>query len=109
MMDILTILKAHWGIILTLAGLLASVFWLKMDSRYVKKSDFSALREEVNKTNHRVDEIDNELLHLPSAKDVTDLRIAVVEMKGETQALRTEVKGLAHQVQLLIEKEVSKK
>ncbi|EJS85462.1 hypothetical protein AAUPMB_20647, partial [Pasteurella multocida subsp. multocida str. Anand1_buffalo] len=37
MIEVLDTLKAHWGIILTLAGLLASVFWLKMDSRYVKK------------------------------------------------------------------------
>ena len=109
MIEVLDTLTAHWGIILTLAGLLASVFWLKMDSRYVKKSDFSELKETVTKTTHRVDEVENELLHLPSSKDVTDLRIAVVEMKGETQALRTEVKGLSHQVQLLIEKEVSKK
>ena len=109
MIEILNTLKAHWNIILTLAGLLASVFWIKMDSRYVKKNDFAELRETVGKTTSRLGAIENELLHLPSAKDVSDLRIAVVEMKGETKALRTEVKGLAHQVQLLIEKEVTKK
>lgn len=108
MNDILDVLRQHWGIILTLAGLLASVFWLKMDSRYARKTDIAEMKSQLNNTSHRVDAIENELLHLPSSKDVTDLRLAVVEMKGETQALRTEVKGLTHQVRLLIEKEVGK-
>lgn len=108
MVEILAILKAHWGIILTIAGLIASVFWLKMDSRYVKKSEFAELKDVLHKNEHRLDEIENELLHLPSAKDVTDLRLALSEMKGEAQALRVEVKGLSHQVQLLIEKEIGK-
>lgn len=108
MIEVLEIIKQHWGIILTIAGLLASLFWLKMDSRYVKKSDFNKLSGELSGTVQKVSEIENEILHLPSSKDVTDLCLAVVEMKGETKALRTEVMGLTHQVRLLIEKEVSK-
>ncbi|HDR1022138.1 TPA: DUF2730 family protein [Pasteurella multocida] len=108
MIEILEIIKQHWGIILTIAGLLASVFWLKMDSRYVKKSDFNELRNELSGTTQKVGEIENEILHLPSSKNVTDLRLAVVEMKGETKELRAEVRGLTHQVRLLIEKEVTK-
>lgn len=40
MNDILDIIRQHWGIILTTAGLIASVFWLKMDSRYAKKDEY---------------------------------------------------------------------
>ncbi|WP_227718406.1 DUF2730 domain-containing protein [Pasteurella multocida] len=37
MIEVLDTLKAHWGIILTLAGLLASVFWLKWTAAMSKK------------------------------------------------------------------------
>ncbi|HDR1360591.1 DUF2730 domain-containing protein [Pasteurella multocida subsp. multocida] len=101
MMEILEIIKQHWGIILTIAGLLASVFWLKMDSRYAKKTAINDLEQ-------RVTEIESEVKHLPSAKDVTELRVALVEMKGEAKELRTETKMLRHLVALLTEKEVKK-
>ncbi|MEB4525455.1 DUF2730 family protein [Pasteurella multocida] len=101
MMEILEIIKQHWGIILTIAGLLASVFWLKMDSRYAKKTAINDLEQ-------RVTEIQSEVKHLPSAKDVTELRVALVEMKGEAKELRTETKMLRHLVALLTEKEVKK-
>ncbi|HEA3248410.1 DUF2730 domain-containing protein [Pasteurella multocida] len=101
MIEILEIIKQHWGIILTIAGLLASVFWLKMDSRYAKKTAINALEQ-------RVTDIESEVKHLPSAKDVTELRVALVEMKGEAKELRTETKMLRHLVALLTEKEVKK-
>ncbi|QOF67433.1 DUF2730 family protein [Actinobacillus sp. GY-402] len=101
MMDILDAIRQHWGIILTISGLIASVFWLKMDSRYAKKSDIADLSE-------RLGSIEDEVRHLPNAKDVTDLRIALIEMKGETKELRAETKIFRHLVNLLTEKEVNK-
>lgn len=101
MMEILEIIKQHWNIILTIAGLLASVFWLKIDSRYAKKTAINTLEQ-------RVTDIESEVKHLPSAKDVTELRVALVEMKGEAKELRTETKMLRHLVALLTEKEVKK-
>ncbi|WNY75960.1 DUF2730 family protein [Pasteurella multocida] len=102
MTEILEVIQKHWGIILSVAGLIASLFWLKLDSRYAKKQSLTDLT-------HRVTVIEHEIKHLPSAKDVSDLRVAIVEMNGETKALSTEVKGLSHQVALLLEKEVTQK
>ncbi|MFZ7107895.1 DUF2730 family protein [Avibacterium avium] len=99
MTEILEVIQKHWGIILTIAGLIASLFWLKLDSRYAKKHSLTELSQ-------RVTDVENEMRHLPSAKDVSDLRIALVEMKGEAKELRAETKMLRHLVGLLTEKEV---
>lgn len=101
MTEVLEVIQRHWGIILSIAGLLASIFWLKLDSRYAKKSSISDLDQ-------RMSNIETEVRHLPSAKDVSELRIALVEMKGEAKELRAETKMLRHLVGLLTEKEVKK-
>ncbi|WKS99778.1 DUF2730 domain-containing protein [Gallibacterium salpingitidis] len=101
MTEVLEVIQRHWGIILSVAGLLASLFWLKLDSRYAKKSS-------INDLDQRVSSIETEVRHLPSAKDVSELRIALVEMKGEAKELRAETKMLRHLVGLLTEKEVKK-
>lgn len=38
MTEILEVIQKHWGIILTISGLIASLFWLKLDSRYAKNT-----------------------------------------------------------------------
>lgn len=62
----------------------------------------------INELAQRVTHIEEEIRHLPSANDVTELRVALVEMKGEAKELRTETKMLRHLVALLTEKEVKK-
>lgn len=99
--EFLEALRVHWGIILTVAGLIASVFWLKMDSRYAKKGD-------VHELEVRIGNAENAISHLPSANDINDLRVALVEMKGEAKELRAETKILRHQVGLLLEAKVLK-
>lgn len=106
MLDALSVLKQHWSIILTLSGLLATAFWLKLDSRYAKKTDIAELKKNINQNKSDVQAIKNELQHIPSPKDITDLRLVVAEMKGESRLLRSEIKGLSHQVGLLLEKEI---
>ncbi|QIW15840.1 hypothetical protein A4G20_05595 [Pasteurellaceae bacterium RH1A] len=107
-MEIWNLIKNNWGIIVSVIGLLASIYWLKMDSIYVKKADFRQQQGQIEALDRRLEEVENEVHHLPSAKDVTDLRIAVVEMKGEAKALRTELVGLNRQVGLLLEQAVTK-
>lgn len=107
--EVLAVIKEHWTIILTIVGVLVSLLWLKLDSRYAKKSDVGEIKDEVENINDKLQALEGDIKHLPSARDVTEMRIALTEMKGESQVLRTSIKSLSHQVSLLVEKEVSKK
>ena len=43
MMEIISFIQKNWSIIATLFGVIGTLFWLKMDSKYAKKSDVYAL------------------------------------------------------------------
>lgn len=107
------ILQKYWGLISVIGAFLIGVAWLKLDTRYAKKSDINhdiaRLREGQDDMSERLDVVEQEIKHLPSADDVTNLRIAVEEMKGETRALHATTKGLNRLVDLLVENEVKDK
>ena len=55
-------------------------------------------------TKKSLSEVKGELRHLPTSKEVADLRLLMTEMKGKTDVLNTNIGSLNHQVKLLIEK-----
>ncbi len=103
MIDFLHWIKEYWFFSLSVFGVLGTFVWLKLDSRYAKKSD-------INDLHNRVTKIEDNLQHLPTAQDFNDLKLAVKEMNGESKAfhseVKAEVKGLSRLVGLLVEKEV---
>lgn len=99
-------IEQHWGVLLTVSGVAGSLIWLKLDIRYAKRNDINQLRDGQEKIARRMDRVEEDLKHLPSADDVTNLRLAVEEMKGETRTLHASIKGLSRLVDLLVEKEV---
>ncbi|NNH97849.1 DUF2730 domain-containing protein [Pasteurella multocida] len=108
MNDILDFIQKHWAIVMAIGGSVWTYFWLTMDSKYARKSDISDLRKAIAENEKNLSEIKGELRHLPTTADVADLRLSISEMKGETKALNATVRSLIHQVELLVEKEVTK-
>ncbi|MBS9781101.1 MAG: DUF2730 family protein [Gammaproteobacteria bacterium] len=110
MNEIITFIESHWGIVLTVCGALLSIVYLKLDARYARKTDIGEDIAELHKGQsemaERLDLVEQEIKHLPTAVDIADLRIAVHDMKGETKTLNATVKGLSRLVDLLVEKEV---
>ena len=99
MLETLEFIQSHWAIVVAIGGAVWTYFWLTMDSKYARKTDVSDLRKAIE---------NNELRHLPTSKEVADLRLLMTEMKGKTDVLNTNIGSLNHQVKLLIEKEVNK-
>lgn len=110
---IIEFIEKHWAIMSFVVAFLIGVVWLKLDTRYAKKTDINddigRLRRGQQDMSDRLDVVEQEIKHLPSADDVTNLRIAVEEMKGETRALHATTKGLNRLVDLLVENEVKDK
>lgn len=93
---------------MAVGGVVWTYFWLTLDTKYARKSDVADLRRAIGDNERSLSEVKGELRHLPTSKDVADLRLLITEMKGKTDTLNANIKGLNHQVTLLIEKEVNK-
>ncbi|THA21148.1 DUF2730 domain-containing protein [Histophilus somni] len=106
MLDIISFIQKYWQILMTILGLVVTLFWLKADSKYAKKSDLAAVRSDVQANEHRVTTLENRLDSLPTTEDVANLKVLMTEIKGETKATTAELKALSHQVGLLIEAKV---
>ncbi|EEY08694.1 hypothetical protein FOMAKNOH_01680 [Mannheimia haemolytica] len=103
MIEVFEVIKAHWGIILTLFGLFASVFWLKLDSRYAKKNDIGKLLEVAQNHEGRLSGLETKVDNLPTAVDMERLKTLVTDVKGDTKATGKQVDSISHQLGLLIE------
>ena len=108
MMEFLDIIQKHWAILMAIAGTVWTYFWLTLDTKYARKSDVADLRRAIGENEKSLSEVKGELRHLPTSKDVAELRLLITEMKGKTDTLNVGISGLSHQVKLLIEKEVNK-
>lgn len=112
MQPIIDYITGNWAIFLTVCGTVGSVIYLILDTRYARKFTITEglddLHNKFNAVENRVDKVEQELQHLPNAKDVAELNGAIRDMKGETTALRSSIKGLSRLVDLLVEKEVNK-
>lgn len=112
MQQIIDYITGHWAIFLTLCGAVGSIVYLILDARYARKVEIKKgldhLHTKFDEVEDRVDKVEQELQHLPSATDVVALQVAIREMKGETTALRATIQGLSRLVDLLVEKEVNK-
>lgn len=105
MLETLEFIQRHWAIVVAIGGAVWTYFWLTMDS---SKTDVSDLRKAIENNEKSLSEVKGELRHLPTSKEVADLRLLMTEMKGKTDVLNTNIGSLNHQVKLLIEKEVNK-
>lgn len=108
MMDFLEIVQQNWAIIVAVGGAVWTYFWLTLDTKYARKTDVADLRRAIGDNEKSLSEVKGELRHLPTSKDVAELRLLITEMKGKTDTLNVSISGLNHQVKLLIEKEVNK-
>lgn len=112
MQPIIDFITGNWAMFLTVCGTIGSVIYLVLDTRYARKAAITEglddLHNKFDAVERRVDDVEQELQHLPSAKDVAELNGAIRDMKGETTSLRTSIKGLSRLVNLLVEKEVNK-
>lgn len=108
MMDFLKIVQQNWAIIVAVGGAVWTYFWLTLDTKYARKTDVADLRRAIGDNEKSLSEVKGELRHLPTSKDVAELRLLITEMKGKTDTLNVSISGLNHQVKLLIEKEVNK-
>ncbi|HIF5574530.1 DUF2730 domain-containing protein [Pasteurella multocida] len=108
MNEILEFLRANFVIISTVIGLVGGAFWLKMDSKYAKKSDVRELSEAVEHYDRRLNQLETKVNNLPTAQDVAKLEILMTEIKGETKSTNTQMKAISHQVGLLLEAKVLK-
>jgi Mu-like phage gp25 len=108
MMDFLKIVQQNWAIIMAVGGAVWTYFWLTLDTKYARKTDVADLRRAIGDNEKSLSEVKGELRHLPTSKDVAELRLLITEMKGKTDTLNVSISGLNHQVKLLIEKEVNK-
>ena len=107
MLETLEFIQRHWAIVVAIGGAVWTYFWLTMDSKYARKTDVSDLRKAIENNEKSLSEVKGELRHLPTSKEVADLRLLMTEMKGKTDVLNTNIGSLNHQVKLLIEKEVN--
>ncbi|MGR6980823.1 DUF2730 family protein [Testudinibacter sp. P27/CKL/0425] len=108
MIEVLDVIRQHWAIILTAAGLVGTAVKLSMDSKYVRHDELKPLKSNMYDHRERLNTLEHTVKTLPTANDVAELKILMTEIKGDTKALNKEVSGLSHQVGLLIEKEVNK-
>ena len=108
MMDFLKIVQQNWAIIMAVGGAVWTYFWLTLDTKYARKTDVADLRRAIGDNEKSLSEVKGELRHLPTSKDVAELRLLITEMKGKTDTLNVSISGLNHQVKLLSEKEVNK-
>lgn len=112
MQPIIDFITGNWAMFLTVCGTIGSVIYLILDTRYARKTAITEglddLHNKFHAVENRVDKVEQELQHLPNAKDVAELNGAIRDMKGETTALRSTIKGLSRLVDLLVEKEVNK-
>ncbi|MDN5619246.1 MAG: DUF2730 domain-containing protein [Psychrobacter sp.] len=111
MQPIIDYITGNWAIFLTACGTIGSVIYLVLDTRYARKATITEglddLHNKFNAVEDRVDKVEQELQHLPSARDVAALQGAIRDMKGETSALHTSIKGLSRLVDLLVKKEIN--
>ena len=112
MQQIADYIAGNWAMFLTACGTVGYIIYLILDTKYASKATITKgladLHTKLDEVEDRVDNVEQELQHLPTAKDVAQLQGAIMDMKGETTALRTSIKGLSRLVNLLIEKEVNK-
>lgn len=112
MQQLVDYISHHWAIFLTACSTVGYIIYLILDTKYASKAiitkGLADLHTKFDEVEDRVDKVEQELQHLPSAKDVAELNGAIRDMKGETTALRTSIKGLSRLVDLLVEKEVNK-
>lgn len=109
MMEILDVVRQHWAIILTAAGLVGTAVKLSMDSKYVRHDDLKLIKSSVYDHRERLNALEQSVSTLPTSSDVSELKVMMTEIKGDTKALSKELMGLSHQVGLLIEDKVLSK
>lgn len=102
-MEFLEFVRSNFGVISTGAAIVAGGFWLKLDSKYAKKSDVELLRKTIEENDDRLTKIENKVDNLPTSSDFAQLQILMTKIEGEAKSTNTRVKAIGHQVGLLLE------
>lgn len=107
MTDIFDFIRANLGVISAVGTIFAGGFWLKLDSKYAKKSDvrqdMGQLIDLAKSHENRLTALETKVENLPSAVDVERLKTLVTDVKGDTKATGKQVDSISHQLGLLLE------
>ncbi|SEW10460.1 DUF2730 domain-containing protein [[Haemophilus] ducreyi] len=103
MNDLFEFVRANFGVISTVAAVVAGTFWLKLDSKYAKKNDVGQLLEVAKNHDSRIAMLEKQVENLPTAVDVERLKTLVTDVKGDTKATSRQMDAVSHQLGLLLE------
>lgn len=106
MLEIISFIQKNWSIIATLFGVIGTLFWLKMDSKYAKKADVYALQDGIEKNDERLTKMELKVDALPTAKDFASLEKLMTKIEGETKATNATLNAISRQTGLLLEDKV---
>ncbi|MGZ3081271.1 DUF2730 domain-containing protein [[Haemophilus] ducreyi] len=109
MMEIIIFIQKNWSIIATVFGVIGTLFWLKMDSKYAKKSDMFSLQDSIEKNDERLTKMEIKVDNLPTAKDFAALEKLMTKIEGESKATNATLSAISHQTGLLLEDKVLNK
>lgn len=100
--------RLNWAVLVFIAGLVWGAIKLTINTNYVRHEDMVPLRNGLQETKSRLSHIENKVDNLPSSEEMSELKILMTELRGDNKAIVQSVKGLSHQVGLLVEKEIKK-
>ncbi len=66
-----------------------------------------ASTERVERLENRVTEMEARYANLPGAEDMHELRLRLSDMSGDVKVLSSAIKGISHQLELLLENAVN--
>ncbi|WPM85243.1 DUF2730 family protein [Apirhabdus apintestini] len=66
-----------------------------------------ASTERVERLENRLTEMETRYANMPGAEDMHEMRLRLSDMSGEVKVLSTAIKGISHQLELLLENAVN--
>lgn len=104
--DVLSFIRINWAVVVFFGTLVWGSIKLSINSNYVRHEDLRAVKTELHESHERLTRVEQKVDGLPSSDEITNLRLLMVEVRGDTKTLAASVKGIGRQVDLLIEKEI---
>ncbi|MGR6833600.1 DUF2730 family protein [Aliivibrio wodanis] len=93
------VLKSWWPMIWALVLTLVQIIQILLAKTYAR-------REELDKVNKNVADLTEQIKHIPSHKEMHELRLELSETRGELRELKAEIKPINNLAQLLLEQQL---
>lgn len=98
--------RQYWAILVCFGGMIWGLIRLSVNSNYVRHEDLKQVKDGVHEAHERLIKVEHKIEVLPTATEVAEIKLLMMELKGDAKALEQSVNALAHQVGLLLEKEI---